>query len=196
MAEQILAAAVLVIFYSIYYGKQCLQKKKGIQTYQLQKQKKGEKQWVARGMGLATVLVVVVEIISIAMHTQPLPLWARVLGLVQAFLGDGVFLLAVCTMGDSWRAGVSGEEKTQLITHGIYRFSRNPAFLGFDLVYLGLLLTYFNWVHLAVALAAAVLLHLQVVLVEEPYLPEAFGEEYLQYRRKVCRYFGRRCGDK
>ncbi len=39
-----------------------------------------------------------------------------------------------------WRAGVSEKEKTELVTAGIYRWSRNPAFLGFDLLYIGFLL--------------------------------------------------------
>ena len=43
-------------------------------------------------------------------------------------------------MKDSWRAGVSYEEKTDLITSGIYQISCNPAFLGFDLVYVGIVL--------------------------------------------------------
>ena len=94
-------------------------------------------------------------------------------------------------MRDSWRAGVSKTDKTELVTDGIYQLSRNPAFLGFDLVYLSILLLFFNWVLLAFTVFAIVMLHLQM-LQEEQYLAQEFGQAYLDYKKKVCRYFGRR----
>ena len=95
-------------------------------------------------------------------------------------------------MRDSWRAGVSETDKTDLVTSGVYRFSRNPAFLGFDLVYLGLLLMFFNWALCALSCFAALMFHLQIVNVEEAFLLSAFGDEYLEYRKHVGRYVGRR----
>ena len=84
------------------------------------------------------------------------------------------------------------EEKTTLVTSGIYSISRNPAFLGFDLMYIGILFTFFN-VYLCFATAfALVFFHLQIVNVEEDFLVEAFGNEYIAYRKKVCRYIGRK----
>ena len=43
-------------------------------------------------------------------------------------------------MRDSWRAGISETDKTELVTEGIYQISRNPAFLRFDLLHIGILL--------------------------------------------------------
>ena len=37
-----------------------------------------------------------------------------------------------------------------------------------------------------------VMFHLQIVKVEEDFLIKTFGEEYLEYRKKVCRYIGRK----
>ena len=37
-----------------------------------------------------------------------------------------------------------------------------------------------------------VMFHLQIVKVEEAFLIKTFGEEYLEYRKKVCRYIGRK----
>lgn len=95
-------------------------------------------------------------------------------------------------MQDSWRAGVSKTDKTELVTSGIFGISRNPAFLGFDLLYIGILLMFFNWVLLVASIFAALMFHLQIVNVEEDFLLEAFGEEYLNYKKKVNRYFGKR----
>ena len=51
---------------------------------------------------------------------------------------------------------------------------------------------YFNWPLLAASVFAAVMFHLQIVLVEEKFLLRAFGEEYAAYKRRVNRYLGRR----
>ena len=40
--------------------------------------------------------------------------------------------IAIYTMGKSWRVGIDNQNPDNLITHGIYRLSRNPIFLGLD----------------------------------------------------------------
>ena len=94
-------------------------------------------------------------------------------------------------MKDSWRAGIPDRDKTKLVTDGIYRYSRNPAFLGFDLQYIGILLMYFNLLTFIFTIFAATMLHLQI-LQEEQYLTATFGAEYQAYQRRVFRYLGRR----
>ncbi len=51
---------------------------------------------------------------------------------------------------------------------------------------------FFHWILLAASVFAGVMLHLQIVYVEERFLKEVFGEEYLEYQKKVCRYLGRK----
>ncbi|MDE6168227.1 MAG: isoprenylcysteine carboxylmethyltransferase family protein, partial [Acetatifactor sp.] len=94
-------------------------------------------------------------------------------------------------MRDSWRAGIAENDKTEIITNGIYSISRNPAFLAFDCVYIGLLLMFFHWVLLIFTIFAITMLHLQI-LQEEAFLTKAFGGEYINYQSKVCRYLGRK----
>ena len=116
----------------------------------------------------------------------------RLVGAAARAAGAAVFVVSVLTMQDSWRAGVSKREETALVTNGIYQISRNPAFLGFDLVHIGIGLMFFNWGLFAAVLFAGVMLHLQIVYVEEAFLTEAFGQDYLEYKKKVCRYLGRK----
>lgn len=116
----------------------------------------------------------------------------RYIGVVIALIGDGVFICSVLTMRDNWRAGVAENDKTELVTKGIYRISRNPAFLGFNLVYLGILLMFFNLVLFFISLLASLMIHLQIVNVEEDFLVSEFGEDYINYKKKVCRYLGRK----
>lgn len=90
-------------------------------------------------------------------------------------------------MKDNWRVGVSKEENTNLVTNGIYAISRNPAFLGFDLMYIGILFSFFNWYLCFATSFALVFFHLQIVNVEEDFLLERFGDDYLKYKRNGTR---------
>ena len=85
--------------------------------------------------------------------------------------------------------------RTELVTDGIYNYSRNPAFLGFDLQYIGMLLMFCNLLTGLFTVFAIVMLHLQI-LQEERYLAATFGTAYLDYRHRVFRYLGRRRGKK
>lgn len=80
-----------------------------------------------------------------------------------------------------------------MVTTGIYQYSRNPAFLGFDLMYIGVLLMYGNLLTLVFSAFAMVMLHLQI-LQEERYLTDTFGAAYTAYKSRVFRYLGRKAG--
>lgn len=192
MKYQIIAVLLLLAFYGCYFTKMLSQHKKGIRTDQIGRGKEGFIKGIEIMMKVATILVVVVEVISIVRNCSFLPIWARNMGIILAMLGVGVFVGAVLTMRDSWRAGVSQTDKTELVTKGIYQISRNPAFLGFDLVYIGIAMMFFNWGLFVASAFAALMLHLQIVNVEEDFLMVTFGEEYLEYRKKVNRYLGRK----
>lgn len=192
MTFQIIATAVLIAFYGCYFIKMISQKKKGIQTDQIGKGKAGFVRVVEVTMKISAVLVVAAELVSIFLGTSRGPILFRMIGAAVSAAGTAVFIAAVLTMRDSWRAGVSKTDKTELVTTGIYQISRNPAFLGFDLLYIGILLMFFNWGLCAASVFAIVMYHLQIVNVEEVFLLDAFGDEYLSYKKKVCRYVGRK----
>lgn len=183
---------ILMAFYSIYIGKMLLQKKQGIQTDQIAKREERDKIFYTELlMKIATYSVVMAEVVSIFVIEPDLPIGIMIAGVLLGIAGDLIFAVAVVTMRDSWRAGIAEEDNREMITSGIYKISRNPAFLGFDCVYLGILLLFFNWILLFFSVFAAVMLHLQI-LQEEKYLPVAFGEEYISYKKHVCRYLGRK----
>lgn len=184
--------AIMLAFYGCYFIKMISQHKKGIKTDQIGKGKVGFVKFVEITMKVFTYLVPAVEIVSIILNTSFFAVPVRIVGVLVAVVGVAVFIISVLTMRDSWRAGVSKTDKTELVTKGIYKISRNPAFLGFDLMYLGILLMFFNLVLFEVSLFAMLMFHLQIVNVEEEFLLKAFGDEYLRYKKKVCRYIGRK----
>lgn len=190
--NRIAGLVILAIFYGIYIGKMLLQKRKGIRTDQMARGRRRDKVfYVEVILKLATYSVVAVELVSIVLTKSYLPEVFIAAGCFLGVIGDIIFAMAVITMRDSWRAGLAQEDETKMITNGIYKFSRNPAFLGFDLVYLGILLMFFNWILFVFSMFAIIMLHIQI-LQEESYLLKVFGEEYAAYRSRVCRYLGRK----
>ena len=186
-----LALIVLAVFYGIYFGKMLAQKRHGIRTHQIGRRKEKELHTVETLMSVATLGAPIAQLMSIGFGWNHLPAGARFTGFLLGLLGDGIFLLSVLCMKDSWRAGIPDKDKTELVTTGIYRYSRNPAFLGFDFMYIGVLLLYGNLLTLGFSVFAMVMLHLQI-LQEERYLENAFGTAYLAYKKQVFRYLGRR----
>lgn len=185
------ALLVLAGFYGIYFTKMLVQKRRGIRTRQIGRRKEKTLHTVETLMGIATLAAPVAQLLSIAFGWSLLPANARFTGFCIGILGDIIFLLSVLCMKDSWRAGIPDKDKTALVTTGIYRFSRNPAFLAFDFMYVGVLLLYFNPVTAVFSAFAVVMLHFQI-LQEERYLTDVFGEAYLTYKRHVFRYLGRK----
>ena len=106
-----------------------------------------------------------------------------------AFCALGTLGYIICTL-DFWqsvRIGVDYEHAGKLTTTGIYRYSRNPMYLSFLLLFFGEFLIFPNLGLLVCFVVAALSFHLQV-LKEEAFLKEHYGKEYLNYYEKVRRY--------
>ncbi len=77
---------------------------------------------------------------------------------------------------------------TAIVTTGPYRLTRNPAYLGMALVYIGIaLLAEALWVLVPLPLVVA-LIDRAVITREERYLERKFGREYLDYKATVRRW--------
>ena len=143
-------------------------------------------------MIISACILPVIQIICIIMGTSAFHWSVRTVGALIAFMGMTVFVLSVITMKNNWRVGVSTSEKTELVTKGIYSISRNPAFLGFDLMHIGVLIMFYNIPLFVLTAFSVFLLHMQIVNVEEDHLTAVFGKEYVEYKKSVCRYLGRK----
>lgn len=185
---QIAALALMAAFYGVYLTKQVSQRRRGIRTNQMgYGDKAAGTLAVERLLSVFSVLIVLVELWSIWSGGSFTPVWCRWFGLVFAAVGVAFFTAAVLRMKDSWRAGIASGEKTELVTTGIYGISRNPAFVGFDLVYIGVLLCFANWIHLVVVVCTVVIFHLQI-LQEERFLLSRKDIDYEDYYHRVRRY--------
>jgi protein-S-isoprenylcysteine O-methyltransferase Ste14 len=178
----------MALFYTIYLQRQFSLRKRGIHTDRLGK---GDKERTTRRIEIVLLAVTfsmpIVQVASIVWGDTDAQVWMSRVGAVSGWIGVLFFLLAVVAMQDNWRAGIDHSQKTELVTHGVYRISRNPAFVGFDLFYIGIVVMFPNVVLLAIVLVGLILFHLQI-LQEERYTRQTFGESYADYARKTRRY--------
>jgi protein-S-isoprenylcysteine O-methyltransferase Ste14 len=101
------------------------------------------------------------------------------------------FILGITTligMKDSWRVGIRPEQKTDLIVSGNFVFSRNPYFLSYDLMFLGIFLVFPTLVYLIFYFIFIIIVHLMIID-EEKHLFQQHGDSYIKYKDSVNRYF-------
>jgi protein-S-isoprenylcysteine O-methyltransferase Ste14 len=96
--------------------------------------------------------------------------------------------IAQSQMKKSWRIGIDKKNKSELITEGLFTISRNPIFLGIMIANAGLFLIIPNAFTLLIVSLSTVSMNTQVRL-EEEFLEREFGDTYIDYSKKVRRWF-------
>jgi protein-S-isoprenylcysteine O-methyltransferase Ste14 len=122
----------------------------------------------------------------------PLPFFPRALALP---VGSSLVVIAMALFSYSVRqlrtAGtpVPGNRPTTVIVRtGPYRFGRNPIYLAFSLLHLGIAIWVDSLWLIASLVAAVALMALVVIPREERYLERRFGAEYLDYKASARRW--------
>ena len=110
------------------------------------------------------------------------------IGIVLGAAGGLAVFAAQLGMGESWRIGVSDEERTDLVTRGWFAVCRNPIYTSMIVGWFGLALIVPTWLGIAAVVVIAVGLEIQVRLVEEPYLVRTHDKEYGAYAARVGRF--------
>ncbi len=109
------------------------------------------------------------------------------LGFLILLLGFIVMVIAHIQMGSSWRMGFKSSDKINLIQSGIFKFSRNPVYLGLLIQAFAILLLISNLWSLLLFLALFIILRV-IISKEEEFLEKQFGKEYTEYKKKVRRF--------
>lgn len=116
---------------------------------------------------------------------NPFP-WLAWLSCAIFLAGLAITCASFIDLGRANRLGLPTGD-TALRTGGIYRLSRNPMYLGFDLLTLASALYLFNATTAVLGAYSLFVYHL-IILGEERFLEQRFGGEYYEYRSKVRRY--------
>ncbi|WP_088347002.1 MULTISPECIES: isoprenylcysteine carboxylmethyltransferase family protein [Rhodomicrobium] len=115
-------------------------------------------------------------------------LWRLALGAIFAVPGIMLIVSASHRFQDAGTNVEPWRPSTALVTAGVYRFTRNPIYVGMALVYIGLCIFADSLVAIAWLPAALLIVHHGVIRREERYLEAKFGEAYLAYKGSVRRW--------
>jgi protein-S-isoprenylcysteine O-methyltransferase Ste14 len=108
-------------------------------------------------------------------------------GVLCCLAGLLLLLWSLISFKQSLRVGIDADRPDNLITDGVFAFSRNPIYVAFVIILIGQFLILPNWIMLIYTAAAAALMHRQI-LREEEFLGEHYGEAYAVYCNRVRRY--------
>jgi protein-S-isoprenylcysteine O-methyltransferase Ste14 len=108
----------------------------------------------------------------------------------SVMLGVGVIIMLIGMIEFRSLRRISGLETSELVTTGIYQWSRNPQFFGWFLGLLGISLIGRSGFALLLTTVAIIFSHYYITRIEEPYLERRFEEKYLLYKSRTPRYIG------
>ncbi len=112
-----------------------------------------------------------------------------IIAAVLSILGVAIVIIAQLQMGAAWRIGFREGDAPVFISHGLYRFGRNPIFLGMILLSIGTAIALAIWWVWLAAVLFALSAHLSVLL-EEQHLSKNFGDGYSAFKARVPRWIG------
>jgi protein-S-isoprenylcysteine O-methyltransferase Ste14 len=111
----------------------------------------------------------------------------RLIGAAILLAAPTLFAASLISFANSWRIGIDREQPPPLVTSGIFRCTRNPIYTAFDLIIIGAFLVHGRVIFLLLGVVLVLLIH-GVVLREERFLEDQFGDSFREYRQQVRRY--------
>ena len=139
------------------------------------------------------LIIIGIYAFKIEWYKYLLPFWylesdiLLIIGWVFLFVSLIFIWIAQTQMNNSWRIGIDKQNKTKLITKGLFSISRNPIFLGIIIANIGLFLVLPNAFTLLITSLSTISVNTQIRL-EESFLREEFGKKYMEYLKKVRRW--------
>jgi len=126
---------------------------------------------------------------------HPVPHWNAVglAGVAAILVGATILIWCIADFARVGRGTLAPvDPPKELVARGLYRYVRNPMYVGVAVVLLGESALFRSTSLLVYAGIWFVIVNLFVMLYEEPTLRARFGESYEQYRRSVGRWIPRR----
>ncbi len=109
-------------------------------------------------------------------------------GATLLVIGIVVIILAKTEFKREEQPSAPGKPTTKIVTSGIFRWSRNPLYLGIILAVSGIGLSINNIWIVVLDIPLAITIHMILIIPEEKYLINIFGDQYLSYMNEVRRW--------
>jgi len=136
--------------------------------------------------GYACWILLLTSVLEVYIVGKPYNEYFRIFSSLLASIGLILFILSLINLGQSTRLGVPTDD-TKLKTGGLYRYSRNPMYLGFNLLTLSAM--FYTWeMIIAISGLYSILTYHLIIKGEEKFLKGRFGKIYEAYIGRVRRY--------
>ena len=109
------------------------------------------------------------------------------IGMLISGIGLAIAIIAQWQMGNSWRLGLNKKEKTSLVTTNLFKYSRNPIYLGLLVSYIGFFMMMPNALSFTFLVVSYFALEIKIRL-EEEYLESNHTINFSDYKAKVRRW--------
>ena len=109
-------------------------------------------------------------------------------GLATAAVGLGLIIACSIHFKRADTPIIPFSESTALLTRGIYRYTRNPIYLGMLIILAGAAVALGSLSPLLVLPVFFLIINEGYVKHEEPFLERIFGDEYRAYKARVRRW--------
>lgn len=150
-----------------------------------------------RNVGLLLALMIIIALnfifldnnyhYFIPFHLLAIP-WLQTSGFIIAILGLATSFIGQLQMRDSWRLNTDAKRSAvALITDGLFKYSRNPVYLGLIVAFCGFFLIAPNLVSLLFLLSMLVVLYRKIIS-EEAFLSQKIGDTYDNYASRTKRW--------
>ena len=135
---------------------------------------------------VAILIMLALHLVFPVIKIIPTP-W-NILGVVPLACGIALNLAADKAFREAGTTVKPFEESTILVTSGVFRLSRNPMYLGYVLILIGIAIMVRSLMPYVVILVFAVLMETVFISVEEQMLADKLGQAWSAYAEKVRRW--------
>ena len=143
---------------------------------------KGSLKWLNVTIYTSTAVAVSVSFLGIGKLNTAASIvpWA---GLCFVVLGLIIRWTAILTLRQYFTTNVVIQPGHRIVKTGLYRFVRHPAYTGTIISFCGLGLALSNWISVILLVVPITIAFLKRIQIEEEALYNAFGEDYINYRK-------------
>ncbi len=109
------------------------------------------------------------------------------IGMTLVVIGFMIRIFSILTLNQYFTYSVAKVENHKIIETGLYKFIRHPGYLGQLIIFLGISTSISNWLSILVMMIPISLGYLYRIKVEESFMIEQLGKDYLDYIKRTKR---------
>ena len=115
--------------------------------------------------------------------------WNTFFAIGMALIATGLIIriYSILTLKQYFTYSIAKVEDQKIVEKGLYKFIRHPGYLGQIIIFLGISTSISNWVSILFMMTPITLGYLYRIKVEERFMIEQLGEDYLNYHERTKR---------